>query len=228
MVRLEGIGKSNGVGGAVLSETSLTLEPGDLYFVTGASGAGKTALLHIIALAEEPSSGRLTLFDIDATAADRPTRAALRRRIGIVFQDLRLLDHLSAADNIALPLRVAGIPDAEIREHVCQVAAWLGIERCVELRAAALSPGERQRVALARAVVSRPDLLLADDPLSRVDDDTARMLMRAFEQLNRIGTTVLIASPDIPLVQQSQYPRIHLEAGSRAGAKNGPETGPTS
>jgi cell division transport system ATP-binding protein len=225
VVRLDGIGKSNGAGGAVLSETSLTLEPGDFCFVTGASGAGKTALLHIIALAEEPSSGQLTLFDTDAATAGRRTRAALRRRIGIVFQDLRLLDHLSAGDNIALPLRVAGIPDAEIREHVGQVAAWLGIETCVELRPTALSPGERQCLAVARAVVSRPDLLLADDPLSRVDEDTARMLMRAFEQLNRIGTTVVIASPDIPLVQQSQYPRIHLEAGSRAGPKNGPENG---
>jgi len=228
VVTLDGIGKSYGAGAAVLSEISLTLEAGDFCFVTGASGAGKTTLLNIVALAEAPSSGRLSLFDTDVAATDQKTRAALRRRIGIVFEDLRLLGHLSAEDNIALPLRIAGMRDAEIREHVAEVADWLGIGERIELRPAALSPGERQRVALARAVVSRPDLLLADEPLNRVDDDTAALLMRAFEQLNRVGTTVLIAAPDSDLVRRSPHPRLHLEGGRRAGPENGPETRPES
>jgi cell division transport system ATP-binding protein len=217
VVTLDGIGKSYGAGAAVLSEISLSLEASDFCFITGANGAGKTTLLHIIALAEDPSSGRLTLFDTDVAAADRSARAALRRRIGIVFQDLRLLDHLSAADNIALPLRIAGMPEREIRDHVGDVAGWLGIDDRVELPPAALSPGERQRVAIARAVASRPDLLLADEPTSRVDDETALMLMRAFEQLNRIGTTIVIATPDAALAAQMQHPCIHLEHGCWAG-----------
>jgi cell division transport system ATP-binding protein len=221
VVTLDGIGKSYGAGAAVLSEISLTLEAGDFCFVTGANGAGKTTLLHIIALAEEPSSGRLTLFDTDVAAADRSARAALRRRIGIVFQDLRLLDHLSAAENIALPLRIAGMPDGEIHDHVGDVAGWLGIGDRVDRLPLALSPGERQCVAIARAVAGRPDLLLADEPTSRVDDETALTLMRAFEQLNRIGTTILIATPDSALVRQSQHPRIHLEHGRWAGPEIG-------
>jgi cell division transport system ATP-binding protein len=221
VVTLDGIGKSYGAGAAVLSEISLTLEAGDFCFVTGANGAGKTTLLHIIALAEEPSSGRLTLFDTDVAAADRSARAALRRRIGIVFQDLRLLDHLSAAENIALPLRIAGMPDREIRDHVGDVAGWLGIDDRVDRLPLALSPAERQRVAIARAVAGRPDLLLADEPTSRVDDETALMLMRAFEQLNRIGTTIVIATPDAALVAQRQHPCIHLEHGRWAGPEIG-------
>ena len=127
VVTLDGIGRNYGAGGAVLSEISLTLEAGEFCFLTGAPGAGKTTLLNIIALAEEPSAGRLTLFETDTAAVDRTARAALRRRIGIVFQDLRLLDHLSAGDNIALPLHVAGMADADIGEHVGEVASWLGI-----------------------------------------------------------------------------------------------------
>jgi cell division transport system ATP-binding protein len=161
------------------------------------------------------------LFDTDVAAADRSARAALRRRIGIVFQDLRLLDHLSAAENIALPLRIAGMPDGEIHDHVGDVAGWLGIGDRVDLSPAALSASERQRVAIARAVAGRPDLLLADEPTSRVDDETALMLMRAFEQLNRIGTTIVIATPDAALAGQSQHPCIHLEHGRWAGPEIG-------
>src|SRR5204863_151334 len=186
VVTLDGIGRNYGAGVAVLSEISLTLEAGEFCFLTGAAGAGKTTLLNIIALAEEPSAGRLTLFETDVAAADRMARAALRRRIGIVFQDLRLLDHLSASDNIALPLHVAGMADAEIREHVGEVASWLGIDRLIELRPAALSLAERQCVAIARAIVSRPDLVLADEPTSHMDDEGALTLIRALEQLSRL------------------------------------------
>jgi cell division transport system ATP-binding protein len=221
VVTLDGIGRNYGGGGPVLSEISLTLEAGEFCFLTGAAGAGKTTLLNIIALAEEPSSGRLTLFETDVAVADRMARAALRRRIGVVFQDLRLLDHLSAHDNIALPLNVAGMADAEIREHVGEVADWLGIGRRIELRPAVLSPDERQRVAIARAIVSRSDLLLADEPTSHMDDESALTLIRALEQLSRFGTTVLIATSNLALTHRSQHPRIHLEAGRLTGPENG-------
>jgi cell division transport system ATP-binding protein len=213
VVRLDNIGKSYGAGAAVLHDVSLTLEPGDLCVVTGASGAGKTTLLNIITLAELPSVGRLTLFDTDALAAGRATRAALRRRIGMVFQDFRLLDHLSARDNIALPLRIVGVPESDIRDHIGELADWLAIGHRVEARPQALSISERQRVAIARAIVSRPDLLVADEPIAGVDGETALMLVRVFERLNSLGTTVLIATPDLALARQFECRRLHLEAG---------------
>jgi cell division transport system ATP-binding protein len=213
VVRLDNIGKSYGAVADVLHDVSLTLQPGDLCVVTGASGAGKTALLNIITLAAQPSSGRLTLFDTDAPAADRATRAALRRRIGIVFQDLRLLDHLSGRDNIALPLRIVGVPENEIRDHVSELADWLAIGHRIEARRQALSVSEQQRVAIARAIVSRPDLLVADEPIGHVDGETALMLVRAFERLNSLGTTVLIATRDLALPRQFECQHFHLEEG---------------
>jgi len=213
VVRLDNIGKSYGAGAAVLHDVSLTLEPGDLCVVTGASGAGKTTLLNIITLAELPSVGRLTLFGTDALAAGRATRAALRRRIGMVFQDFRLLDHLSARDNIALPLRIVGVPESDIRDHIGELADWLAIGHRVEARPQALSISERQRVAIARAIVSRPDLLVADEPIAGVDGETALMLVRVFERLNSLGTTVLIATPDLALARQFECRHLHLEAG---------------
>jgi len=213
VVRLDNIGKSYGAGAAVLHDVSLTLEPGDLCVVTGASGAGKTTLLNIITLAELPSVGRLTLFGTDALAAGRATRAALRRRIGMVFQDFRLLDHLSARDNIALPLRIVGVPESDIRDHIGELADWLAIGHRVEARPQALSISERQRVAIARAIVSRPDLLIADEPIAGVDGETALMLVRVFERLNSLGTTVLIATPDLALARQFECRHLHLEAG---------------
>jgi cell division transport system ATP-binding protein len=213
VVRLDNIGKSYGAGAAVLHDVSLTLEPGDLCVVTGASGAGKTTLLNIITLAELPSVGRLTLFGTDALAAGRATRAALRRRIGMVFQDFRLLDHLSARDNIALPLRIVGVPESDVRDHIGELADWLAIGHRVEARPQALSISERQRVAIARAIVSRPDLLVADEPIAGVDGETALMLVRVFERLNSLGTTVLIATPDLALARQFECRHLHLEAG---------------
>jgi cell division transport system ATP-binding protein len=221
VVRLDSIGKSYGAGADVLHDVSLTLEPGDFCCVTGASGAGKTTFLNIIALAEQPSSGSLTLFDIDALAADRATRAALRRRIGIVFQDLRLLDHLSAGDNIGLPLRIAGVPEDEIRDHVSELADWLGFAHRIEARPPTLSTSERQRVAIARAVVSRPDLLIADEPTGRIDGETASALAHVFERLNGLGTTVVIATHDVALARQFECRHLHLERGELTS----PDTG---
>jgi cell division transport system ATP-binding protein len=213
LVRLENVGKRYGSGVEVLRDVTATLYPGGFYFLTGVSGAGKTTLLKIIYLAERVSRGIVTLFDIDTATADRVTQSAMRRRIGIVFQDFRLIEHLSVRDNVALPLRIAGAPEREIRENVPELLGWLSLGDKADLRPATLSGGERQRVAIARAIVRRPDLLLADEPTANVDNEIAMLLVRVFERINRLGTTVLIATHDVAFARQFAHERLHLERG---------------
>ena len=216
MVRLEQIGKRWDDGAEPLRDISLALEPGDFRFLTGASGAGKTTLLNIISLAERPSRGSLRLFDNDAAVLDRSARAALRRRIGIVFQDFRLIDQLSVRDNVALPLRIAGAGEEEIDDHIPELLGWLGIADRIAARPPALSAGEKQRVAVARAIVHRPELLLADEPTGHVDDETALLLVRVFEQVNALGAMVLIATHDTAFARRFDHPRVHLANGMLA------------
>jgi cell division transport system ATP-binding protein len=213
LVRLEHIGKRWDDGAELLHDISLALGPGDFRFLTGASGAGKTTLLNIVSLAERPSQGTLTLFDSDPATLDRTGRAALRRRIGVVFQDFRLIDELSVHDNIALPLRIAGAEEQEVRDYVPELLGWLGIEDRTAARPSVLSAGEKQRVAIARAIVHRPELLLADEPTGHVDAETALLLVRVFEQLNALGTTVLIATHDTAFARRFDHLRVHLEQG---------------
>lgn len=213
MVRLEHIGKRYDPGVQVLSDVSLTLDSGGFYFLTGAGGAGKTTLLRIVYLAERPSRGRVVLFGSDAGPLDRAARAALRRRIGIVFQDFRLIDELSAHDNVALPLRIGGAPERQIRDNVAELLAWVGLADRGNTPVGSLSGGERQRVAVARAVVRRPDLLIADEPTGNVDDDAAMLLVRVFERINRLGTTVLIATHDLAFAQRFAHRTLRLERG---------------
>ncbi|HEX3953949.1 MAG TPA: ATP-binding cassette domain-containing protein [Stellaceae bacterium] len=213
VVRLENIGKRYGGGAPILGDVSLELQPGGFYFLTGTSGVGKTTLLRIIYLAEEPSRGKLTLFDRDAATLDRAARTALRRRIGIVFQDFRLIDELSARENVALPLRVTGAPEQQINDNVAELLRWVGLSGRIDALAATLSGGERQRVAIARAIIRRPELLIADEPTGNVDDDIALLLVRVFERINRLGTTVLIATHDIAFARQFEHRRYHLDQG---------------
>ena len=213
MVRLENIGKQYGTDSEILRDVSLTLDPGGFYFLTGVSGAGKTTLLRIIYLAEKPSRGVVTLFDTDVSMVDRATHNSLRRRIGIVFQDFRLVEHLSVRDNVALPLRIAGAPEREIRENVPELLGWMGLEGKLEYRPAQLSGGEQQRVAIARAIIRRPELLIADEPTGNIDDEIAMLLVRTFERINKLGTTVLIATHDVVFTQQFAHRRYHLDRG---------------
>ena len=213
MVRLENVGKRYGADAEILCDVSMQLDPGGFYFLTGVSGAGKTTLLKLLYLAETPSRGTVTLFDTDVATTDRATRTALRRRLGIVFQDYRLVEHLSVRDNVALPLRIASAPEREIRENVPELLSWMGLDGKLDFRPATLSGGEQQRVAIARAIVRRPDLLIADEPTGNVDDDIAMLLVRVFERINRLGTTVLIATHDIAFARQFTHRRFHLDRG---------------
>ena len=171
MVRFENVGMRYGAGPEVLRDVSFMLEPGSFTFLTGLSGAGKTTLLKLMYVAEPPSRGLITLFGNELATARRNDLPALRRRIGVVFQDFRLLDHLSAFDNVALPLRLAGKHDADYSHDVRELLSWVGLGDRLGARPPTLSGGEQQRVAIARAVVARPDLLIADEPTGNVDPE---------------------------------------------------------
>ena len=186
----------------MLSDVSFTLFPGSFYFLTGASGAGKTSLLKLLYLAQRPSRGAIRMFGTDAITTPRDKLPLLRRRLGVVFQDFRLVPHLSAYDNVALPLRVAGVSERELAGPVTDMLEWVGLADRMAARPATLSGGEQQRVAIARAVIGRPDLLVADEPTGNVDPDMAVKLLRLFEALNRLGTTVVVATHDVHLLRK--------------------------
>ncbi len=195
----------------VLSDIKLSLARGSFHFLTGKSGAGKTSLLSLMYLALKPYLGTVTVFGTNVGFASRDTMALMRRRIGVVFQDFRLLEHLSAYDNVAVPLRIRGMSENEIRKRVKELLMWVELDKSMDKICATLSGGEKQRVAIARAVINRPDMLLADEPTGNVDDDIAQKLMKLFVELNRLGTTVVIATHSQELINNYNYPRIHLE-----------------
>ena len=213
LVRFENVGTHYSGGREVLREVSFRLEPGSFCFLTGPSSAGKTSLLRLIFAAEKPTSGRVAIFDHDTATVSRKTLTRLRRRIGVVFQDFRLLDHLTAFDNVALPLRIAGGRDSEIRTHVLELLQWVGLGPLVSNFPAAFSFGERRRLAVARAVVSRPSLLIADEPTESVDHAMEFRLMRLFEALNKLGTTVFVATRKESLAAQYGHARLAIRGG---------------
>lgn len=202
VVTFDNVGLRYGTGKEVLSDVSFTLWPGSFYFLTGASGAGKTSLLKLLYLAQRPSRGVIRMFGTDVITLPRGHLPNYRRRLGVVFQDFRLVPHMSAYDNIALPLRVSGVSEAELTKPVTDMLEWVGLAHRAEARPATLSGGEQQRVAIARAVIGRPDLLVADEPTGNVDPDMAVKLLRLFEALNRLGTTVVVATHDLHLLQK--------------------------
>jgi cell division transport system ATP-binding protein len=216
VVRFADVGMRYGRAPEVLKDVSFTLRPGSLTLLTGASGAGKTSLLKLIHLAHRPSRGLITLFDEDIATLAREHMPAVRRRLGVVFQEFRLLDHLSALDNAALPLRLQGVKPRAYRDDVAELLTWVGLGHRLHAYPATLSGGEKQRLAIARAVVGKPDLLLADEPTGNVDPEMGERLLRLFLELNRLGTTVLIATHDAALVRGAQAPVLHLSEGRLA------------
>lgn len=202
MVHFDNVGLRYGTDREVLSDVSFTLFPGSFYFLTGASGAGKTSLLKLLYLAQRPSRGMIRMFGADAITVPRQRLPGMRRRIGVVFQDFRLVQHLSAFDNVALPLRVAGVTERDLAKPVADMLEWVGLADRLDARPATLSGGEQQRVAIARAVIGRPEILVADEPTGNVDPEMAVKLLRLFEALNRLGTTVVVATHDVHLLQK--------------------------
>lgn len=211
IIGMQNVGIRYGQGAEVLSDINLALERGSFHFLTGKSGAGKTSLLSMMYLSQKASRGIVRVFGRNITYADRDCLALLRRKIGVVFQDFRLLEHMSAFDNVALPLRVCGMDEKEVRKRVTELLQWVELDKKIKEQTSTLSGGEKQRVAIARAVINRPELLLADEPTGNVDNDIATKLMKLFVELNKLGTTVVIATHSERLVTDFPYPRLHLQ-----------------
>jgi cell division transport system ATP-binding protein len=197
----------------VLSDISFRVQSGSFHFLTGPSGAGKSSLLRILYLMARPTGGVLEIFGKSISTLPRSRYPGIRRRMGVVFQDFRLLRHLSAMDNVALPLRLAGARKKEVRDHVEELLSWVGLSDRMDAFPDTLSGGEQQRVAIARAVVTKPTLLLADEPTGNVDDKMALRIMHLFEELNRNGTAVVIATHNQDIVKEFPHPQMHLEQG---------------
>lgn len=228
IARFENVGLRYGLGPEVLQDVSFELDPGSYHFLVGPSGAGKSSLLKLMYLALRPSRGLVHLFGRDIATTARGDLPALRRSIGVVFQDYRLLDHLSTFDNVALPLRVAGIRESDVKRHVEELLAWVGLKEHMLARPPTLSGGQKQRVSIARAVISRPQLLMADEPTGNVDDRMGFRLMHLFEELNKLGTTIVVATHNEAMVQQLGHPVMRIDGGtikvtpgSRAAGKDG-------
>ncbi len=211
MVRLEKVSLRYGEGPFVLRDLSFSLDPGTFHYVTGASGAGKTSLLRLITLAQKPSDGRIVIFGREGSTLSRDARAETRRRIGMVFQEFRLLNHMSVMDNVMMPMKLIGHTGAQVEHHVRELLGWVGLGDALDALPPTLSGGQQQRVAIARAVIGRPNLLLADEPTGNVDEGIAERLLYLFEELNRLGTTVLIATHNEALVQRFKHPVIRLD-----------------
>ncbi len=213
IVRFQNVGMRYGLGPEVFHDVSFGVKAGSFRFVVGASGAGKSTLLKLMYLAHRPSRGLIHMFGQDTASVARKNMPAMRRRIGVVFQDFRLIDHLSALENVALPLRVAGANDGQLSDHVAELLRWVGLENEIHSLPSRLSGGQQQRVAIARAVIGRPDLLLADEPTGNVDNTIAMRILYLLEELNKIGTTVIIATHNEALISRFKFPQLRIENG---------------
>ncbi len=221
IVQFENVGLRYGHGDEVLTDLSFSLTAGEFYFLTGASGAGKTSLLKLLYLAQRPSRGVIRLFGTDVVTMPRQRMPGFRRRIGVVYQDFRLVPHLSIADNVALPLRIAGVHEEEVQDAVAEMLAWVGLAHRAGARPPTLSGGEQQRVAIARAVIGRPELLVADEPTGNVDEAMADRLMQLFASLNGLGTTMVIATHDMHVIARIRAAHLLRIEGGRLSDPTG-------
>jgi cell division transport system ATP-binding protein len=213
VIRFENVGLRYGFGAEILRDLSFHINSRSFQFLTGPSGAGKTSLLRLMFLSLKPTRGLISMFDRDTATLTKDDRATLRRHIGIVFQDFRLLDHLTTYENVALPFRVLGKEEATYRNEVVELLNWVGLGERMDALPPVLSGGEKQRAAIARAVIARPQLLLADEPTGNVDPNLGQRLLRLFIELNRLGTSVVIATHDIALMDEYDARRLVLHEG---------------
>ena len=212
-MRFENVGIRYGMDAEVLRDLTFSIEPRSFQFLTGPSGTGKTTLLRLILMSVRPTRGLMSVFGEEVSRISKKGLTRLRRRMGVVFQDFRLLDHLTTFENVALPLRVQGKEEASYRAEVMELLRWVGLGERMHVLPPVLSGGEKQRAAIARALIARPDLLLADEPTGNVDPSLGRRLLRLFVELNRLGTSVVIATHDLGLMDQIDARRLVLGDG---------------
>ena len=213
MIRCHNLSLEYVPGKPVLRHINLHLEPGSFTFITGASGAGKSSLLSLLALSQRASAGQLHLFGQDVTRLSRQELPDARRKIGTVFQDYQLLNHLTVAQNVGLPLKILGETRDQIEEKVHELLEWIGLDGFADVRPNLLSGGQKQRVAIARAVINKPLLILADEPTGNLDHDLSMKLMHLFRSLNKVGTTIVFATHDASLMEAFDYPALYLREG---------------
>lgn len=213
MIKFEHVGLRYGIGPEVLSDINFSLEPGSFHFLCGPSGAGKTSLMSLLYLGKKSTRGLISMFGQNTGTLSREELMPIRQKIGVIFQDFRLLNHLSAFDNVALPMRIMGQNEQEIRTHVGELLEWVGLGDCMHRLPKTLSGGQQQRIAIARAVIAQPKLLLADEPTGNLDDEIGTKLMNLFEQLNKMGTTVLIATHSLSILESFNHKRLILDKG---------------
>ncbi|MBX9455267.1 MAG: cell division ATP-binding protein FtsE [Rhizobium sp.] len=213
MIHFENVGLRYGMGPEILKDLSFDIPKKSFQFLTGPSGAGKTSLLRLLFMSLKPTRGLIRVFGREMSSIPQVELPMLRRRIGIVFQDFRLLDHMTTYENVALPLRVRGKEEATYRHDVLELLKWVGLGDRINVLPPVLSGGEKQRVAIARALIDQPELLLADEPTGNVDPPMARRILKLFQELNRFGTAVVIATHDLTLMDQIEARRMILDSG---------------
>jgi cell division transport system ATP-binding protein len=213
VIEFSNVGLRYGQGPEILKDLTFKIEPGSFHFLTGPSGSGKTSLLRLLLLSLKPTRGTVTMFGKDVTDLNQDRLLQMRRHIGIVFQEFRLLDHLTTFENVALPLRVLGQPESAYRSNVEELLEWVGLGDRMEAHPPLLSGGEKQRAAIARAVIGRPEVLLADEPTGNVDPDLSLRLVTLFAELNKTGTTIILATHELELLEKFRYPRMLLRDG---------------
>jgi len=214
LIKFDNVSLRYGVGEEVLKDLNFQIAPNSFQFLTGPSGAGKTSLLRLMLLSLRPTKGKVHIFGREASQIEPKQMPMVRRKIGVVFQDFRLLDHLTTYENVALPLQVRGQMESSYRKDVTDLLDWVGLGDRMHVLPPVLSGGEKQRAAIARALIDQPDVLLADEPTGNVDPPLARRLLRLFIELHRSGTSVIIATHDLTLMDQFDARRLILNQGS--------------
>lgn len=194
----------------IFKGVTLNIEKSSFHFLTGPSGSGKSSLLRMLYLNLKPTWGSIQLFGEDTLKMKTSLVPLLRQKIGVVFQEFKLLEHLKVVDNVSLPLRVRGMDARRGRKEAQEILEWVGLKDSFDVYPPSLSGGQKQRVAIARAVVARPQLLLADEPTGNVDDEMAMKLLYLFEELNKMGTAIILATHNPRLLERSPYPQLTL------------------
>ena len=213
MIEFESVGLRYHTGPEVLSDISFQCAAGSFHYLTGESGAGKTSLLSLLNLSKAPTRGLVTMFGENLNRLQRTELVPLRRKIGMVFQDFHLLNHLNIFDNVALPLRIMNVPERDVRENTEELLNWVGLGRRLAAYPHSLSGGEQQRVAIARAIIGRPHLLLADEPTGNLDEEIGTQIITLFNELHKMGTTIILATHNKQIWQNFPHPRLHIQNG---------------